>query len=88
MTNHTNTVLYTGVTNNLNKRVAEHRAGRGSKFTAKYKVTKLVWYERFSRVGDAIPAEKTIKAGSRAKKLRLIEAVNPHWNDLSGSHLH
>jgi len=78
-----NTVLYTGVTNDLHRRVAEHKEGRGSAFTSRYKVHKLVFYERFVRVTDALAAEKRIKAGSRAKKIKLIEERNPEWNDLS-----
>jgi putative endonuclease len=83
MTNIANTVLYTGVTNALRRRVAEHKEGRGSAFTRRYKTHKLVFYERFVRITDAIAAEKRIKAGSRAKKITLIEEQNPEWNDLS-----
>ncbi|MHC4143543.1 MAG: GIY-YIG nuclease family protein [Planctomycetota bacterium] len=77
MTNVGNTALYTGVTNDLCRRVAEHKNKQGSKFTSKYNVTKLVFYEAFGRIQDAIAAEKTIKAGSRAKKVKLIESANP-----------
>ncbi len=83
MTNIGNNVLYTGVTNDLQKRVGQHKLGRGSAFTSKYKTHKLVFYERFVRITDAIAAEKRIKAGSRARKIRLIEERNPEWNDLS-----
>ena len=82
MTNTNNTVLYTGVTNNLERRVQEHKDKKGSSFTSKYNVTKLVFYERFDRIYDAIGAEKKIKAGSRAKKNEIIEAMNPNWQDL------
>jgi putative endonuclease len=82
MTNVRNTVLYTGVTNNLRKRVAEHRGKKGSKFTSKYNVGKLVYYESFSHIWDAIAAEKKIEAGSRAKKIKLVESVNRQWEDL------
>ena len=82
MTNLSNTVLYTGVTNNLRRRVGEHKTGLGSAFTSKYKVHKLVFYERFVRITDAIAAEKRIKAGSRARKIKLIEDRNPEWRDL------
>jgi len=82
MTNPNNTVLYTGVTNDLCKRVYEHRNKKGSKFTSKYNIIKLVYYESFARVYDAIAAEKRVKAGSRAKKIMLIESINPHWEDL------
>jgi putative endonuclease len=82
MTNPNNTVLYTGVTNDLERRVAEHKDKKGSSFTSKYNVTKLVFYERFSQIHDAISAEKKIKAGSRAKKIELIENMNPGRQDL------
>jgi len=82
MTNIKNTVLYTGVTNDLERRVTEHKDKKGSSFTSKYNVTKLVFYERFGRISDAIGAEKKIKSGSRAKKIEIIEAMNPDWEDL------
>jgi len=82
ITNVGHTVLYTGVTNDLHKRIMEHKEKRGSKFTSKYNVTKLVYYQSYNRVQDAIAAEKKIKAGSRAKKIQLIESVNPQWEDL------
>ncbi|MBM4028779.1 MAG: GIY-YIG nuclease family protein [Planctomycetes bacterium] len=83
MTNAVNNVLYTGVTNDLRKRVGQHKLGLGSGFTGKYKVHKLVFYERFVRITDALAAEKRIKAGSRARKIKLIEERNPEWNDLA-----
>ena len=82
MTNVANTVLYTGVTNDLYKRVAEHRNKTGSKFSSKYNITRLVYYENFIRICEALAAEKKSKAGSRAKKIKLIESVNPQWEDL------
>ena len=82
MTNTNNTVLYTGVTNNLVRRVAEHKDKKGSTFTSKYNVTKLVFYERFDQIYDAVAAEKKLKAGSRAKKIEKIENMNPNWQDL------
>ena len=82
MTNANNHVLYTGVTNDLLRRAAQHKAGRGSAFTSRYRVHKLVFYEEFRRVTDALAAEKRIKAGSRAKKITLIESLNPEWKDL------
>jgi len=82
MTNKNNTTLYTGVTNNLQRRVWEHKNGTGSKFTSKYKITKLVFYESFTRIYDAIAAEKQVKAGSRARKITLIESINPEWRYL------
>ena len=82
ITNVRHTVLYTGVTNNLYRRIMEHKERRGSKFTSKYRITKLVYYESFNRIQDAIAAEKKIKAGSRTKKIQLIESINPDWEDL------
>ena len=82
MTNINNTVLYTGVTNNLERRVLQHKEKKGSSFTSKYNVNKLVFYEQFDRIYDAIAAEKKVKAGSKAKKVEIIEAMNPNWQDL------
>jgi putative endonuclease len=81
MTNAHHTVLYTGVTNNLERRVLEHREGK-SGFTKKYNVTKLVYYECGDDVNVAIAREKQIKGGSRQKKLDLINSLNPQWKDL------
>jgi len=81
MTNVTHTVLYTGVTNNLQRRVLEHRSGSGG-FTSKYHVTQLVYYEAGPDIKTAIFREKQIKAGSRQKKMDLINAMNPDWKDL------
>ena len=77
--------LYIGVTNGLIKRVEEYRAGIGSKFTAKYKVHRLVWYEEFADISEAIQREKTMKHYVHAWKVNLIERENPHWSDLSPS---
>ena len=82
MTNFHNTVLYTGVTNNLQRRVLEHKAGKGGVFTSKYHATKLVYFECGEDVQEAISREKQIKAGSRQKKVDLINSINPEWNDL------
>jgi putative endonuclease len=82
MTNAHNTVLYTGVTNNLKRRVFEHKNGQGGVFTKKYNVHKLVYYEVGNDVHYAISREKQIKAGSRQKKIDLINALNPEWKDL------
>ena len=82
MTNRNKTVIYTGVTNDLRKRVQAHKDGKGSSFTKRYNIIKLVYYESFSRIYDAIAAEKKIKAGSRAKKIKFIESINPYWKDL------
>ncbi len=83
MTNKINTVLYTGVTNNLMRRVYEHRNGIDGRFTSKYKCRKLVYFQSTPYIIDAIEAEKRIKAGSRRKKIDLIESMNPDWRDLS-----
>ena len=82
MTGKNNKVIYTGVTNDLRKRALEHREGRGSRFTTAYKCTKLVYYEIFKDSYNAISREKQIKAGSRKKKIELIESMNPEWRDL------
>lgn len=81
LTNAHHTVLYTGVTNDLRRRILEHRAGKGT-FTKKYNVTKLVFFECGSDVKAAIAREKQIKAGSRQKKIDLINGQNPAWKDL------
>ena len=76
-------VLYVGMTNNLERRVIEHRWGVGKGFTSRYRVTLLVHAEEFSDVTQAIAREKEIKAWSRAKKIALIERGNPLWLDLA-----
>jgi putative endonuclease len=83
MTNSRHTVLYTGVTTDLPTRVTQHKKGRGGIFTSKYKITKLVYFERVADIRDAIHREKQIKSGSRKDKVDLISAANPHWVDLS-----
>jgi putative endonuclease len=82
MTNKNNTVLYTGVTNNLQRRVYEHKEGIGSKFARKYNADKLVYYEVGDDVNIAIAREKQIKGGSRQKKMDLVNSINPEWIDL------
>lgn len=77
-----NGTLYTGVTSDLSRRVHQHREGRSSGFTAAYGVTRLVWYEIFADIRDAIDAEKRIKRWRRAWKIELIETMNPQWLDL------
>jgi putative endonuclease len=77
--------LYTGVTANLLRRAFEHREELIKGFTAKYDCKILVWYELHETMIEAITREKQIKAGSRAKKLALIEALNPEWKDLYDS---
>jgi len=82
MTNKTNRVLYTGITNDLKRRVDEHKAKLVQGFTKKYNVNKLIYYEASREVESAIAREKQIKGGSRAKKIRLVETMNPQWRDL------
>ena len=82
MTNKRNTVLYTGVTNNLKKRIYEHKAKLVAGFTKKYNINKLVYYEIFDNMYNALAREKQIKAGSRKKKFNLINSINPRWKDL------
>ena len=84
LTNKHNKVLYTGVTNNLQRRVYEHREKLIEGFTKKYNVDKLVYYEETESIEAAILREKQIKGGSRQKKLDLIEGMNPGWRDLYG----
>ena len=82
MTNKNNAVLYTGITNDLKRRVYEHKAGSGSGFTGKYLIKKLVYYEVTTDVKSALAREKQIKAGSRKRKLDLINSMNLEWKDL------
>lgn len=82
LTNKNNTVLYTGVTNNLLRRCWEHKSQLHPGFTKRYNVTKLVYYETFNNPSEAIKREKQIKAGSRKKKIELINGLNPEWRDL------
>ncbi|HET6312519.1 MAG TPA: GIY-YIG nuclease family protein [Chloroflexia bacterium] len=82
MTNSTR-VLYTGVTNNLMRRVYEHKEGAKPGFTSRYKVEWLVYVEVTDDVRDAIAREKQVKGWVRAKKIALIESLNPGWRDLS-----
>jgi len=82
MTNSRNTVLYTGVTNGLRKRIYEHKAKLVDGFTKKYRITKLVYYEIFNDIYSALTREKQIKAGSRQKKIDMVIRMNPTWQDL------
>jgi putative endonuclease len=82
MTNKNNSVLYTGVTNNLVRRVSEHKEKYLDGFTKKYNCSKLVWYELYQKAINAISREKQIKGGFRKKKEDLINQMNPQWNDL------
>jgi putative endonuclease len=83
VTNRRNGTLYTGVTNDLRRRIWEHRTKALPGFTAQYGLNRLVYFEEYRDVLAAIDREKQIKAGSRAKKLELIERENPNWNDLA-----
>jgi putative endonuclease len=76
-------VLYTGMTNNLVRRVWEHKQRKIPGFTQKYNVTNLVWYEMHGRAASAFALEKQIKGWGRPKKVALIESMNPQWKDLS-----
>jgi putative endonuclease len=76
-------VLYVGVTNALGRRVNEHQRGRNAGFTSRYRVTRLVYFEEFADIRDAIAREKAIKGWRRSRKIALIEARNPTWEDLS-----
>ena len=83
LTNYNKTVLYTGVTNNLQRRLHEHRMGINDSFTKRYHVYYLVYYEMIGNIKDAIHREKSIKGFSRSKKEVLINSINPEWKDLS-----
>ena len=82
MTNKNNKVLYTGVTNDLQRRIMQHKTGRGGVFTKKYNITKLVYFESGDNINLAIIREKQIKAGSRQDKINLINSMNPECKDL------
>jgi putative endonuclease len=82
MTNRRNGTLYLGVTANLAARAWQHREGVVEGFTKRYGLTRLVWYERFEDIRDALQREKTMKHWRRAWKVRLIHAMNPEWEDL------
>ena len=83
MSNKLNTVLYTGVTNDLIRRIFEHKNSTDKKsFTSRYNVNKLVYYEATSSIETAIQREKQIKAGNRQTKINLISTMNPTWRDL------
>jgi putative endonuclease len=83
VTNKNNTTLYVGVTSNLKQRIKQHKEKFYKKsFTARYNCDKLVYHEAHQQIGDAIAREKQLKGGNRAKKIALIESINPNWNDL------
>ncbi len=83
ITNKKNGVLYTGMTNNLERRVYEHKHKLVPGFTSKYNLTRLVYYDSTTNVNEAIAFEKRIKGWLRIKKIKLIESMNPDWSDLS-----
>ena len=83
ISNKHNNVIYTGVTNNLERRMLEHKSKFNASFTAKYNCNKLVYFEEFQWIQDAIAREKQLKGGSRLKKMNLINSMNPGWVDLS-----
>jgi putative endonuclease len=84
LTNNSNTVLYIGVTSNLSHRLYQHRTRFfKDSFTSRYNISKLVYYEKFMNIEDAIHREKQLKACSRQKKVELIEKMNKEWKDLS-----
>ena len=82
LTNASKTVLYTGVTNDLQRRIEEHRASRGRAFSSRYRVAKLVYFEQYDRIEAAIAREKQIKSWSRKRKVHLIATFNKPWKDL------
>lgn len=83
MTNGRRTVLYTGMTNDIGTRVWQHKNKAVHGFTTKYNCDRLVWFTDFTEVTDAIAAEKRIKGWTRARKVAMIEEVNPEWDDLA-----
>jgi putative endonuclease len=82
MTNNGNTALYVGVTNDLIRRVYQHKEKLANGFTRRYNIVKLVYYEVLEDIENAILREKQIKAGSRQKKIQLINGINREWHDL------
>lgn len=85
ITNKRNTVLYTGITNNLNRRISEHKGNLIKGFSNKYNLNKLIYYEFTNDIHSALKREKEIKGWKRNKKIKLIETKNPKWIDLSES---
>jgi putative endonuclease len=83
MTNKNNKVIYIGVTSNIIERVYQHKTKAYKGFTSKYNCEKLVYFEEFNNINQAINREKQLKAGNRNNKVKLIEGINPQWNDLS-----
>jgi len=83
LTNKYHTVYYTGVTNDLDRRIQEHKSKNQSGFTSRYNVTKLVYYEVIEDINTAIEREKQLKGGTRQKKIELVDSTNPEWIDLA-----
>lgn len=83
LTNANNTVIYVGVTNDLPRRLSEHKSGVIDSFTKRYRVHKLVYFEEYHNPNDAISREKQLKGWRRSKKNALVETTNPSWSDLS-----
>ena len=83
LSNYKNTVLYTGVTSDLLRRIYQHKNSKGGFFTKKYKCHKLVYFAETDSITVAIEYEKKIKKGSRGNKEKLIKEMNPEWEDLS-----
>ncbi|MDP3779251.1 MAG: GIY-YIG nuclease family protein [bacterium] len=83
ITNYKNIVLYIGVTNDLERRIYEHKNKLIKGFSSKYNLNKLVYFEQGNDAYSSIAREKQLKGGSREKKIILIESMNPHWRDLS-----
>lgn len=83
LTNEHGNVLYTGVTNNLERRIREHKSGEIEGFTCKYNCTKLVYFEEFNNINDAIAREKQLKNWKRSWKNALVVDMNPEWKDLA-----
>ena len=82
MTNQSNSTLYIGVTNNIERRSLEHNSGVGAVLTSRCKINKLVYFERYTEITDAIRREKQLKGWKRAKKEMLVNQMNPEWNNL------
>jgi len=83
LTNKNNTTLYVGLTAILKARIIQHKEEHDKKsFTARYNLDKLVYHEAHQMIGDAIAREKQLKGGSRAQKIKLIDSINPEWDDL------
>ncbi len=82
LANRSNTTIYVGVTNDLARRVYEHKNGHNGSFTSQYHVDKLVYFEEWKSINDAIEREKQIKSWSRKRKNEMVDAVNPTWEEI------